>query len=1199
MVNFFLHIYDYLQNRKRLYWGLLISVIIILLMMVSFLSYNENIHDFLPMDDNERNAITLYQDISGGSRIAVMARMKDGNEPDVSYITCAIDSFIRILNEGDGVKHIKEITYQVDFERASNVTDFVYHHMPLMMKDSDYYRIKQILAYPDSVREKLYQDIQMLMMPSTALLSNNISYDPLGLFAPIMKRIGEQQAAMPFEMEDGYIFTANRQYAVVLLTSAYGSMESANNAKLVDYVSSVTARVMKVMPNIEFAITGSPVIAVDNARQIKADSRRAIGIATVLILALLIFSFRNARDLFLIGFSVLFGWLFATALIAVMRTNVSIIVLGIGSIIIGIAVNYPLHFVAHSTHERNPREVLKDMISPLLIGNITTVGAFVCLIPLEASALRDLGMFAAFMLIGTILFVLIFLPHLIIPKKHNSSEHLLLKNVSSFNLRFRGRMFWVILLLTCVFGYFSLGTSFDANMHHINFLTPTQKRLMSDLHISAGVNDTTNIYVVSNGDNWQEALLKREKIRPLIDSLHNIGFVQKYSDVTSFICSENEQTARIQKWRDFWATYQQQALSLLNHFAPEYGFDEDAFIEFEDIISKQYESHSFEHFEPLTSSLFVQSFSKSTGRCSVIDLVTPSERSAIVSIENTLQEKTDKELYSFDFVGMNSHIALSLSDNFNYICIACGLVVFVFLWLSFGRLELGIMAFLPMAIGWVWILGMMELLGLQFNIVNVILATFIFGQGDDYTIFITDGLINEYAYGKKLLPSYKNSILISALIMFIGMGSLIIAKHPALHSLAEVTIVGMITVVFMAWIVPPMIFTWLTSTGGSSRFIPVTIEGVIKTGYGATAYFIEIIYGCFIGFLIKFIPCRSEKKEQWFQRQICGTMKMNIHKIWGVKTYLHNIHHEDFHRGGIIISNHQSILDPILLLSLSPHIKILVSEKVWKNPIVHFIFKIAGFINMNQPIDSLKEEIRAAVEKGYNVVIFPEGQRNQGEITRFHKGAFYIAQEIGSDILPIYLHGASYVMPKNSGFASRGQIDIIIGKRVAAHEIASCGMTCQNLAHHFHDQFVTAFEHICSEIENTHYFHHLIENLYKYKGSSIERETRYLLNRYDDFCSWIDGYVPLAEHPNKISIIHAGHGQFSLLFALVHSDKNVYSYVDNMDDASLALNCSYVPKNLHICYNPSGDFKKEMEGGDILDFSDIIRSHLHGNTFSK
>lgn len=84
--------------------------------------------------------------------------------------------------------------------------------------------------------------------------------------------------------------------------------------------------------------------------------------------------------------------------------------------------------------------------------------------------------------------------------------------------------------------------------------------------------------------------------------------------------------------------------------------------------------------------------------------------------------------------------------------------------LSFGRLELSVIAFLPLAISWIWILGIMSL-GLEFNIVNIILATFIFGLGDDYTIFITEGMMHEYAYGKKMLSTYKNTVALSALIM--------------------------------------------------------------------------------------------------------------------------------------------------------------------------------------------------------------------------------------------------------------------------------------------------------------------------------------------------------------------------------------------------------------------------------------------------
>jgi predicted RND superfamily exporter protein len=103
----------------------------------------------------------------------------------------------------------------------------------------------------------------------------------------------------------------------------------------------------------------------------------------------------------------------------------------------------------------------------------------------------------------------------------------------------------------------------------------------------------------------------------------------------------------------------------------------------------------------------------------------------------------------------------------------------------------------------------MTLLDIQFNVVNVILATFIFGQGDDYTIFITEGCLYEHVNKRPMLASYKNSIIISAVIMFIGIGVLILAKHPALYSLAQVTIVGMSSVVLMAWLLPPLLFKWL------------------------------------------------------------------------------------------------------------------------------------------------------------------------------------------------------------------------------------------------------------------------------------------------------------------------------------------------------------------------------------------------------
>jgi hypothetical protein len=117
----------------------------------------------------------------------------------------------------------------------------------------------------------------------------------------------------------------------------------------------------------------------------------------------------------------------------------------------------------------------------------------------------------------------------------------------------------------------------------------------------------------------------------------------------------------------------------------------------------------------------------------------------------------------------------------------------------------------------------MAIFGIKFNIVNVILATFIFGQGDDYTIFMTEGCQYEYRFRRPIIASYKSSIIQSALIMFVGIGTLIVSKHPAMKSLAEVTIIGMISVVLMAYMIPPLFFRWITMKGDVARKYPLTL----------------------------------------------------------------------------------------------------------------------------------------------------------------------------------------------------------------------------------------------------------------------------------------------------------------------------------------------------------------------------------------
>lgn len=710
MTRLILQIFEVLKANALLRWTSLVVLTTILGLLLTGQSYKEDISDFLPLDDSQQQAFETYQNTSSARRIYAIFQASD-DAPQ------ALELFCELLDESDTAQVMSYLTAD-DPEVMQEGLNTLYARIPYLLTPEDYARIDSLTATPDFISQQLENDKQMLMLPSAGILAMQIQHDPLGLFTPVMERL---RPAM------------STNNSMLLIDSPYGASETEHNAQLVAQLQQLCDSVSSTYPEVSVHLTGGPVIAVGNAQQIKTDSMRAIAIAVILIFLLLWLAFRNVRNLLLIALSIGWGWLFAMGCLTLVHNDVSIIVIGISSVILGIAVNYPLHLIAHLSHTADIRSALKEIVMPLVIGNITTVGAFLALVPLDSVALRDLGLFSAFLLMGTILFVLLWLPHMVHKTPHATTPNLF-SRIGDVKLENKSWIVWTVVVLTFVLGYFSLQTSFDADLRNINYMTEEQKQDMQYLE-------------------------------------QTVNFKPLYTDLSPW---------------DEWRTSKGAELcQQLKKEAPQAGFSDDSFDDFYTLVS-----------------------------------TAPADEGA----------------------SLTATIISHLSDNFNYIGWACGFIVFFFLWFSLGSIELALLSFLPMAVSWVWILGIMSLLGIQFNVVNIILATFIFGQGDDYTIFMTEGCQYEYAYRRKMLSSYKHSIIISALIMFIGIGALIIARHPALFALAEVTIIGMFSVVLMAYLFPPLIFRWLVYAKGKERLRPLTLKNIILRGRSQTAALIADCY---------------------------------------------------------------------------------------------------------------------------------------------------------------------------------------------------------------------------------------------------------------------------------------------------------------------------------------------------------------------
>ena len=118
-------------------------------------------------------------------------------------------------------------------------------------------------------------------------------------------------------------------------------------------------------------------------------------------------------------------------------------------------------------------------------------------------------------------------------------------------------------------------------------------------------------------------------------------------------------------------------------------------------------------------------------------------------------------------------------------------------------------------------------------------------------------------------------------------------------------------------------------------------------------------------------------------------------------------------------------------MMLTPNLVILTKDWVWHNPFYGIIIRYADYLPVSD-MEQMLPKLSALVEKGYSVMVFPEGTRSPNcKIQRFHRGAFYLAEQLKLDILPVFIDGFGKVLPKTSFHLHPGEMTLEVMPRVA------------------------------------------------------------------------------------------------------------------------------------------------------------------------
>lgn len=808
MHRLFLLSYRFFGRRRWLLYLILGLSTAIFAWFGSRLRLEEDISKLLPRSSTESEL--AFAEISLKDKVFIQITAADGCEtPDTETLGLYMDEFCEALLDSDPeFKYIRGILSCLEPEIALEAMDYGLSHLPSFI-DTELYRAFDSLTSRASIERQMKENRSLLETDYTGDAVKVVGIDPLGfrnaLIAKLIPEEGEASAG-DYTIEEGHFFCPDRSVVMAFVSPCFTEMESGKATKFHNLLQKVSADFEESHPEIQVLAHGNPLGSVSNASTIKRDMLFTVGISLIIIVIILLLCFRRGRFILRMTGPVLYGGLFALACMYWLKGYMSLMSLGISSIILGVAISYCLHVLIHHHFAGDVERVLREESAPVVLGCLTTIGAFLGLLFTESDLLRDFGLFSTFALVGSTFAALVFLPHFMkdgeVPKEGFAFVERFNNLPWDSNKWILGTMAAVIVAGLAM----SARVKFDSDLRNLDY---DNRELVKsqNLYLEKNQNGFTSLYFAAYDNDLDKALEYNELLLCRLDSLKRAGLVHGYSNLVPMLFqSKREQQERIEKWKGYWTP--QRTAELRRTMEAEggrNGIKPQLFEPFFALLEGEYEPGDLFGAEVLPEELisgFIEH--ETSGRHLVFTSVsflpedTDRVTDAIVAGPQTIV--LEPFYYCRDMVEI-------IHDDFRTTLLVSSIFVFLVLLLAFRRLLVAFTAFLPMFLSWYVLQGLMAILGLEFNLINIVISTFVFGIGVDYSIFVMEGLLREARTGEKqMLSWHKAAIFFSALVLITVVASLAFAAHPAIRSIGMISVIGMTSVILLTYSLEPFVF---------------------------------------------------------------------------------------------------------------------------------------------------------------------------------------------------------------------------------------------------------------------------------------------------------------------------------------------------------------------------------------------------------
>ena len=665
-------------------------------------------------------------------------------------------------------------------------------YLPRLLDRDDLLQVSERLT-AEQIDVRVAGALAQLLQPQGIALKKQIQRDPLQLNTLALHKLRYLNPIPGVKLDRGHFISPDGRSSLILADTPVAITDAVGARKLLDAFE----RARQQLPEgISAELVSGHPYTLANAEAIQGDMQRVLLVSGIGILLLFFLFLRSLRAL-AVYLLPLFSMLVAVLISAIWFGTLSGITIGFGAVLLGITIDFGLHVYFALRHGRGLAErgqLLQAVSRPVLFGGMTTLAAFAVLLRSELPGQRQLAIFAIAGIVAALLLALLFLPHFIGEHTEGSgslSRRQLRRHIFDRVPGLRMTILAIWVLIAGLSAWQAQKLSINGELRQLSYLPADLQQAEQRLGQQWG-NMRGRALVFANAKDLEDALRLNELVW---QRLGKLGLQDDAVSLAPIFPSRQTQQLRLRNWDDFWQQRRAITLDLLQASGQKHHFSASAFDPFWERLDQSPGLIDRDLIENWGLGRMLDSLLLADEQGYQLMTLVPDQTALVSSLEEALAPLPGVTLVSQSRFGRQ--LSREIGADFSRFISAAGIAVLVLLLLLFRRLQNVLLALLPVLTGLLVMFGGMGWLGLEMNLFNVVASILIIGLGVDYGIFMVC-----HGQQEEDLASSR-AILISGLTTLIGFGALVLAKHPALHSIGLTVLLGISAAVPTAVLVIP------------------------------------------------------------------------------------------------------------------------------------------------------------------------------------------------------------------------------------------------------------------------------------------------------------------------------------------------------------------------------------------------------------